>query len=191
MSRLASFILNTIAASTLFSERWRLYLYQQFGLKSTSAQIYARCGFSDSDLSRVSIGKNTFVHGGVQFDNSAEIEIGEGVDIAMNVQLITTTHSMEPTEKRMGWGCTRRPIAIDNDCWIGANVTIMPGVTVGAGCMIGTGSLVTNNCEPGGLYLGVPARRVRSLDAGIDAQAALAIKVFIARDNYANLSGCL
>lgn len=56
------------------------------------------------------------------------------------------------------------PIVIGRGCWIGANVTIMPGVTIGDGCVIGAGSLVTNDCEPNGVYVGIPARRKKELE---------------------------
>jgi acetyltransferase-like isoleucine patch superfamily enzyme len=54
-------------------------------------------------------------------------------------------------------------VRIGNGCWIGAGVTILPGVTIGEGCVIGAGSVVTRSTEANGLYVGMPARRVREL----------------------------
>ncbi|MBR1536811.1 MAG: hypothetical protein IJ630_07725 [Treponema sp.] len=45
--------------------------------------------------------------------------------------------------------------------WIGANVTILDGVTVASGCVLAAGSVVTKSTEPNGVYAGVPARRIK------------------------------
>ena len=62
-----------------------------------------------------------------------------------------------------GVGITKY-IFIGDGCWIGANVTILPGIEIGTGCIIGAGALVTKNCKPNGLYVGVPAKRIRDLE---------------------------
>lgn len=54
-------------------------------------------------------------------------------------------------------------ITVGDGCWIGTNVTILPGVNIRNGCVIGAGSLVTKDCEPNGLYVGVPAKRIKEL----------------------------
>jgi len=56
-----------------------------------------------------------------------------------------------------------KPVAVGNGCWIGARVMVMPGVSVGDGCVVAAGAIVTKDCEPHGLYAGVPAQRVRDL----------------------------
>ncbi|WP_372495087.1 acyltransferase [Nocardioides pinisoli] len=50
-----------------------------------------------------------------------------------------------------------------NGAWIGAAVTVLPGVTIGPGCVVAAGSVVTADCQANGLYAGVPARRIRDL----------------------------
>ena len=52
-------------------------------------------------------------------------------------------------------------VHIKDRCWIGTRVMIMPGVTIGEGTVIGAGALVTKDCDPGAVYVGVPAKRVR------------------------------
>ena len=52
-------------------------------------------------------------------------------------------------------------VHIGDRCWLGARAMIMPGVTIGDGTIIGAGSVVTKDCEPDALYVGVPAHRVR------------------------------
>ncbi|WP_247602466.1 DapH/DapD/GlmU-related protein [Gordonia rubripertincta] len=57
----------------------------------------------------------------------------------------------------------RRPIVVGDYCWIGAGAIILPGVVVGEGCIISAGAVVIRDCEPNGLYAGVPAIRKRDL----------------------------
>jgi acetyltransferase-like isoleucine patch superfamily enzyme len=53
------------------------------------------------------------------------------------------------------------PITLVEDVWTGANVTITANVTVAKGCIIGAGAVLTKSTEPYGIYVGVPARRVK------------------------------
>ncbi|WP_290368283.1 DapH/DapD/GlmU-related protein [Microbacterium sp. Bi121] len=55
-------------------------------------------------------------------------------------------------------------MTIGAGAWIGAHATILPGVTVGRGAVVAAGALVTEDCVPNGLYVGVPARLVRIVD---------------------------
>ena len=55
------------------------------------------------------------------------------------------------------------PVKIDDGCQIGANVTILPGVHIGKEYVIGAGAVVNKDCEPNGVYVGVPAKRIKDL----------------------------
>lgn len=70
--------------------------------------------------------------------------------------------SLELNHVALGGGKVGK-IIVESGCWIGANVTILPGVTIGHGCIVGAGSLVTKDCMPNGLYVGSPAKRIRDL----------------------------
>ena len=52
------------------------------------------------------------------------------------------------------------PITIGEDCWLGANVTVLPGVTIGDRCIIGAGSVVTHDIPSDSIYAGNPARPI-------------------------------
>ena len=58
-----------------------------------------------------------------------------------------------------------KPVVIGNDCWIGGNTTIMPGVTIGKGCTIGAGSVVTKSIPDFSVAIGSPARVVKTVDS--------------------------
>ena len=57
-------------------------------------------------------------------------------------------------------------IHIEDEVWIGANVTILPGVTIGKNSIIGAGSVVTKSVEPYSICAGVPARKIRDVRTG-------------------------
>ena len=59
--------------------------------------------------------------------------------------------------------CYAKPVHIGNDCWLGACVTVCPGVTIGDGCVIGAGSVVTRDIPPGSFAAGVPCRIIREI----------------------------
>jgi len=69
---------------------------------------------------------------------------------------------MGPSRQRAGENI-EAPIVIGDGSWLGQNVSVIAGVTIGAGCMIAAGAGVGSDCEPNGLYAGVPARRIKNL----------------------------
>ncbi|KAH2906874.1 hypothetical protein KXV75_007113 [Aspergillus fumigatus] len=91
------------------------------------------------------------------------VTIGNNVEIGPNVNIITGEHEtkIEARRKHRGTEFTREVI-IGDDCWIGANVTILAGVTIGSGCSIGAGSVVKRDIPPYSIAVGSPARVIRS-----------------------------
>ena len=59
--------------------------------------------------------------------------------------------------------CYAKPVHIGNDCWLGANVVVCPGVTIGDGCVIGAGSVVTRDVPPMSFAAGNPCRVIRAI----------------------------
>lgn len=110
------------------------------------------------------IGEGSWLNHGVYIDTAGGVEIGRRVGIGSHVRILTATHEIGNGRLRAGEWVTKA-VRIGDGCWVGASVTILPGVTIAPGCVIGAGSLVTTDTEPDGLYVGVPARRVRDLGA--------------------------
>ena len=112
---------------------------------------------------RISIGSQVFINVGFFYDGAEDAIIENNVRIGQFVRLITATHEIGPPEQRCCVEALARPIRIEKGCWIGAAVTILPGVTIRSGCVIAAGAVVLDSTERNGLYAGVPARLVRKL----------------------------
>ncbi len=77
--------------------------------------------------------------------------------------LWTGSHHVGSSAQRCGPGLTR-PIRIGDGCWLGARVTVLGGVEIGAGSVVAAGALVNRSIPPNELWGGVPARLIRRLD---------------------------
>jgi maltose O-acetyltransferase len=105
-----------------------------------------------------------FVNVGVLFDARAHIDLGPNVAVGPGVQFLTSSHPMGPPDFRAGEGQVEiAPIVVGEGSWIGGGAIILGGVTIGPGCVIGAGAVVADDCQPHGLYVGVPAQRKRDL----------------------------
>ncbi len=82
--------------------------------------------------------------------------------MAFESAIVTGSHELGGHERRAVAGAPS-PVRIGSGCWLGARVVVLPGVTIGPGCMIAAGAVVAHDCAADRLYAGVPARRVRDL----------------------------
>ena len=108
------------------------------------------------------VGKNFSRQSGCYIDPSHcfLISIGDNVTFSINVTLLAHDASMKYVLDYARIG----RIVIGNNCFIGANTTILPGVTIGDNCIIGAGSIVTKSVEENSVYAGVPAKKICSID---------------------------
>ena len=104
------------------------------------------------------IGKRVFVNAGCQFQDQGGIEIGDDVLIGPQTIIATLNHDPDPDKRG---GMFAKPVKICDKVWLGARVTICPGVTVGEGAIVGAGAVVTRDVPPRAFVAGVPARIVR------------------------------
>ncbi len=109
----------------------------------------------------VTIGAKTFINRDVYVRAGAVI--GNDCSIGPFVRIITDTHEMGPARHRAG-KLTVLPVSIQDGCWIGAGVIVLPGVTIGAGSVVAAGAVVVSDVPPNTLVGGIPARPIRSLD---------------------------
>lgn len=90
------------------------------------------------------------------------LKIGDHVRIASHTVIMPANHRFEETNIPIcKQGATKKGIVIEDDVWIGTNSTILDGVTIGRGTVIGAGSVVTRSVRPFSVVGGVPARTIR------------------------------
>ena len=100
---------------------------------------------------------------GIDADIHGPVTIGNDVMMGPRCTILTRNHTTRDTSLPMnqqGFDAFL-PVVIEDDVWIGANVTIMPGVRVGTGSILATGAVVVNDVEPYTIVGGVPARLLK------------------------------
>ena len=117
------------------------------------------------------IGKRFFGNFNLTVQDDGEVTIGDDCNFGPNVTIVTPVHPMLPGERKALRApdgtprhvCYARPVHIGNDCWLGANVVVCPGVTIGDGCVIGAGSVVVKDIPANSFAAGNPCRVIRTL----------------------------
>lgn len=96
-------------------------------------------------------------------DGEVSIKIGNDVSIAHGTTIMATSHNFDDVNIPIkDQGVTISPVVIEDNVWIGAKATILAGVTIKSGCVIGANSVVTHDTEENGIYVGAPARKIKS-----------------------------
>lgn len=114
-------------------------------------------------LHNLSIGNNVSIHPLCYIDAAGGIEIGNDVSIAHNSSIISFNHQYDDLSIPIkDQELEKKPIIIGNDVWIGAKATILAGVTIENGSVIGAGAVVTHNVPKRSIVAGVPARVINS-----------------------------
>lgn len=109
----------------------------------------------------VTIGKRCFIQQCCTFFGRGGIEIGDDVFIGPKCNLITINHDVNPDNRSATYG---KPIKIEDKVWLGINATILPGVTLGYGCIVGANSVVTKDVPPMTIVAGNPARIIQKIE---------------------------
>lgn len=118
-------------------------------LRVRKTSVHATCGL-------LTIGHSLTI-----LDTSLVI-IGDRVQFGPNVHIYTAGHETSALS-RIKFVEFGHPIRIEDDCWIGGQVIILPGVTIGRGCTIGAGSVVTKDIPPYSVAIGSPAKVVKKV----------------------------
>lgn len=132
-------------------------LFGSFGKNSMVTPPFL-CEFGKT----ISIGKNSFINMGVTMLDNSSITIGDNVLIGPSTQFYTVSHPLD-YEKRRKWESSSAPIIIEDDVWIGGNVVIFPGVTIGARSVVAAGSVVTKSMPSNSLIGGTPSKVIRNI----------------------------
>lgn len=105
-------------------------------------------------------GKNVFINSGCCFQDQGGIRIGDGALIGHHVVLATINHGLNPEERAASYFA---PIDIGKNVWIGANATILQGVTIGDNSVVAAGAVVNKDVPANTIVGGVPARIIKGI----------------------------
>ena len=123
------------------------------GIRLVLKQLFGRCDellinppFYCDYGKNIEIGNGFFANYNCTILDSAKVTIGNNVLLGPNVCISTSGHAVHPAFRRNPYVCNfAKPVTIGDQCWIGANSVICPGVTIGSNVVIGAGSIVTKD----------------------------------------------
>lgn len=109
----------------------------------------------------IRVGRNVFINHACEFMDRGGITIGDDVLIGPKVNLVTINHPLDPARRRSTY-CT--PIEIKRGAWLGASVSVMPGVTIGEYAVVAANAVVTRDVPAHTVVGGIPARVIRNCE---------------------------
>lgn len=168
------------------NSRWRNFYYSVLGVKFQGyiwlGNIEVPRNFSDIELAfgcsldngvvllssgeganqpKIHIGASTYVNRNTFIDASLSIKIGEKCGIGPNCYITDHDHGTEANLPPLEQPLISRPTQLCDRVWLGANVTVLKGITIGEDAVIGAGSVVTKDIPAGAVAVGVPAKVIK------------------------------
>lgn len=131
-------------------------------LPNAHKRIYIEPPFHCDYGYNIFLGENVYFNLNCVVLDTMKITIGNNVFIGPGVHIYTATHPLNAIERRTIE--FSKPVSIGDDCWIGGNTIVCPGATIGNGCVIGAGSVVTKDIPANSLAVGNPAMVIRKLN---------------------------
>ncbi len=174
-----AYICDEYCAGLMRENARKLYEYNNSdcwsdeGIKKRDALIRNILGSAGKDLtitppfhcdygSNITVGDNFYSNYNLVILDVASVKIGDNAFLAPNVSIYTAGHPIHPRARNSMYEYGI-PIEIGNDCWIGGNVVICPGVKIGNGVVIGAGSVVTRDIPDYVVAAGNPCRVLRAI----------------------------
>lgn len=116
--------------------------------------FYTDCG------KNIHVGENVFINTGCTIQDQGGVYIGDGALIGHHAMIATLNHDFDPSKRG---SLHPAPVHIGKRAWLGANVTVLPGVTIGDGAIIAAGAVVTKDVPENTIAAGIPARVIRQI----------------------------
>ena len=153
---------NTALASNACPASIRTALLRKIGFSGIdpTARMFPGTFLGSTKLT---MGEGSGMNYGCFLDLGADVTIGKNCNFGYQVMIINSTHEIGSGANRIGADMSK-PVIIGDGVWLGARVIVLPGVTIGSGCVVAVGAVVSRDLAPNGFYAGSPARRVRDLD---------------------------
>jgi len=108
----------------------------------------------------ITLGKRIFINSGCKFQDQGGVVIGDDCLIGHNTVMATLNHDLAPSRRA---DMHPAPIVVGRNVWIGANVTVLPGVRIGDNAVVAAAAVVTKDVPENTVVVGSPARVVRSV----------------------------
>lgn len=166
--------------------RWRNLYYRSLGVKLQGyvwlgrveiprnfrdIELAAGCSLdndvvllSSGELSgqpKIRVGNSTYINRNTFIDASLSIVVGQECGIGPGCYITDHDHGMEANIPPLAQPLIAQPTQLCDRVWLGANVTVLKGVTIGKEAVIGAGSVVTKDIPPGAIAVGVPAKVIK------------------------------
>lgn len=111
----------------------------------------------------IRVGHNFYANFNLVILDEAPVTFGDNVFIAPNCGFYTAGHPIDAVERNKGLEYAR-PISVGDNVWIGAGVSVLPGVTIGNNSVIGAGSVVVKDIPPYSLAVGNPCKVIKTIE---------------------------
>ncbi|KAE9986149.1 hypothetical protein EG328_006411 [Venturia inaequalis] len=119
----------------------------------------------------VKVGQGVFLNFNCCILDTCEVKIGARTLVGPNVSFYSGTHPLDPLLRNGTKGPELgKPISVGEDCWIGGNVQVLPGVKLGRGVVVGAGSVVTKDVPDFWIVAGNPAKLLRKIETKMDPE---------------------
>ena len=140
--------------------------------RGTDTHMGANSGIDDfvkikhiGGMGHIFIGNNVFINSCTVIYSGNGIKIGDNVLIGPNCNFVPTNHNFSNRNELInlqGFQPSKGGIVIEDNVWLGANVTVLDGAIIRSGCIIAANSLVIGETEEFGVYAGSPAKKIKS-----------------------------
>ena len=145
----------------------RLQAQRSEMLKKLFAEVGENCYiespyFANWGGHHVHLGSNVYANAGLKLVDDTHIYVGDCTMFGPNVVIATAGHPIDPELRSKGLQYNL-PVHIGKNCWLGAGVIVMPGVTIGDNTVIGAGSIVTKDIPSNVVAVGNPCRVLREV----------------------------
>ena len=125
-----------------------------------SSSVQVLTPFNTDFGANIRLGNGVFINKSCMFVDLGGIEVEDNVLIGPDVKILSVNHPLDPINRR---GVILKSVKIKRNAWLGAGVTICPGVTIGENSVIGAGSVVTKDVPSNTVYAGVPAKFIKNI----------------------------
>ena len=141
-------------------EREITELFTRITAKPVGQDLRIETPFYTDFGKNIMVGSHVFINAGCKFQDQGGIVIGDGTFIGHNTVLATLDHALDPEKRHL---LHPAPTRIGSRVWIGANVVITKGVTIGDNSVIAAGAVVTHDIPANVIAAGVPAKVLREI----------------------------